>query len=105
MAARTLESSFYALSIWPGAIWWSADRNIVHIYTNPKAAQSRFSPISGPFWVRVGVRVWVRDNKGWVGLGGGSGLRPDLDPTREVSVFCSQTRTAHRPKHPGGQLC
>ena len=25
-----------------------------------KAAQSRFSPVSGPFWVRAGVRVRVR---------------------------------------------
>ena len=34
----------------------------------PKAAQPRFSPISGPFWVRVGVRVRVGARvRGWVG--------------------------------------
>ena len=45
----------------------------------PKAAQPRFSPISGPFWVRVGVRarvsvrvrVRVRTSvRGWVGSNG-----------------------------------
>ena len=34
----------------------------------PKAAQPRFSPISRPFWVRVGVRVRVRARaRRWVG--------------------------------------
>ena len=48
-------------------MWWSADRN-----NNKKLAQPRFSPISGPFWVRVGIRVRVRVGvgvraRGWVG--------------------------------------
>ena len=37
---------------------------------NPKAAKPRFWPISGPFWVRVGVRDRVRGRgrvRGWVG--------------------------------------
>ena len=58
----------FTLSPWPRAMWWSADRNNNR---NPKAAQPRFSPISGPFWVRVGVGIRVRAGvrarvRGWV---------------------------------------
>ena len=51
------------LSHWPKAMWWSAGRNNKK---NPTAAQPRFSPVSGPFWVWVGARVTARV-RGWVG--------------------------------------
>ena len=97
VAARILEDSFYTLI---GRGLCGGPQTGMNKF--PKAAQPRFSPISGPFWVRVGVRVRVRVRAG-IGLGGGLGLHPYIYPT-PGSAFCSQTRTAHRPREPGGQL-
>ena len=66
MTSRILEGSFQAL-IGRGLC---GGPQIGIINNFPKAAQPLFSPIPGPFWVRVGVRVRVRVRvraRGWVG--------------------------------------
>ena len=67
-------------------MWWSADREMKRYR---KAAQPRFSPVSGPFWVRIGVRgrVRVRD-RGWVGFALVTRSHKEVLPR-------SQTRTAY----------
>ena len=93
MAARILKGSF-ALCHWPRAMRWSADRNNTKI---SKSGAAAFLARSGPFWVRVGVRV--RD----IGVTGRVGSTP-VPPSHQEVFHSSQTRTAHRPKDPGGQL-
>ena len=88
------------LSRWPRAMSWSADQNNKYIFQ--KKAQPRFSR---PFLARFGSELALGSGLGLglgLGLGGGLGLHPYLYPTG--SAFCSQTRTAHRPKDAGGQL-
>ena len=91
-------------------MWWSADRNSKINFQKRRSCV--FSPISGPFWVRVEVKVRVRvrarvrgrvgstpvpvsdqemlsARKRGLGLGEGLGLRPYLYPTRKCFLFAS----------------
>ena len=97
-SARILKGSF-TLSLADG-LCGGAQIGIINKF--PKAAQPGYSPISRPFWVRIGVRVRVRvraraRDRGWVGS------TPVPRSDQEV-LSGSQKRTAHRPKDPGRQL-
>ena len=68
MAARVLGGIFYALSLVEGDVVARRSEQNGYFIKYRQAAQSRFSPVSGPFWVRVGVRVRVRVTvrvRGW----------------------------------------
>ena len=76
-----------------------SDKYLVNNF--PKAAQSRFSPISGPFWVRVGVRVRVRARvrvRGWVG----STPVPLSDPRK---CFLHANANSPPPQRSGRPTC
>ena len=59
MAARVLGGIFYALSLVEGDVVARRSEQNGYFIKYRQAAQSRFSPVSGAFWVRVGVRVDV----------------------------------------------
>ena len=63
VVARTLEGSFYALSHWLRAMWWSAARNNKHIYKNGAER---------------------------LGLEGGLGLHPYLYPTKWCFLLANE---------------
>ena len=77
----------FALSHWPRATWWSADRNNKTMSKSGAASfLNRFWPDLGPGW-------------GWLGLGlsgVGLGLRPYLGPTRK----CFLARKREQPTAP-----
>ena len=84
----------FTLSHWPRAVWWSADRNDDNNFDKNESG-------AAAFLARFGSGLGSGLVLG-LGIGVGLGLRPARTLIRPGSDFCSQTRTAHRPKDPGG---